>query len=81
MKHEKPVRFQVLAIVSMMMIAFWDIALCSLIDVDRHFIVLLMEAVITSEMSVYFNETTRRYIPELTEIGKWKIYQLRIHWL
>jgi hypothetical protein len=28
------------------------------------FIVLLMEAVQTSETSIYFNKTTRRYIPE-----------------
>jgi hypothetical protein len=36
----------------MKMTAFWDI------------IVLMMEAVRTSETSVYFNETTRRYIAE-----------------
>jgi hypothetical protein len=30
----------------------------------RQFIVLMMEAVRTSETSVYPNETTRRYIPE-----------------
>jgi hypothetical protein len=28
-------------------------------------IVLMMEAVRASEMSVYFNETTRHYIPEV----------------
>jgi hypothetical protein len=46
------------------MIVFWDIALCSLVEVDRRFIVLKMEAVCTTERSVYFNQTTRRYIPE-----------------
>jgi hypothetical protein len=38
--------------------AFWDIALCRLVEVE------MMEAVYTSEMSVYINETTRRYITE-----------------
>jgi hypothetical protein len=36
----------------MRMTAFWDMAIA------------LMEAAHTSETSVYFNETTRRYIPE-----------------
>jgi hypothetical protein len=49
--------------------AFWDIAPYSLVEADRRFrstvrtasvITLMMEAVCTS---VYFNETTRRYIP------------------
>jgi hypothetical protein len=44
----------------MKMKAFWDIALCSLVE----FISLMMEAVRTSETSVYSNETTRRYVPE-----------------
>jgi hypothetical protein len=42
--------------VVMLMIAFWDIAPCSLIGV-------MMEAVRTSETLVYFSETTWRYIP------------------
>jgi hypothetical protein len=50
---------------------FWDLALCSLVEVDRRFIVrtasiiraLMMEVVLTSEMSVCF-ETTQRYVPE-----------------
>jgi hypothetical protein len=41
------------------MIFFWDTALCSLVEVD-----LMKEAVRASEASVYFNETTRHYIPE-----------------
>jgi hypothetical protein len=46
------------------MIAFWDIAPCSL-EVDRRFRgALIMEAVCASETSVYFNDTIRRYIPE-----------------
>jgi hypothetical protein len=45
----------------MKMMAFWDVAPCSLIAVDLHF---LVEAVRTSEMSVYFSETTWCYIPE-----------------
>jgi hypothetical protein len=72
------VRFQVLTAVSMKMTAFWNIVQCSLIEVNGRFrrshclhplsnewyIVLIMEAVCSSETSVYFKETTRRYIPE-----------------
>jgi hypothetical protein len=55
--------------------AFCDIAPCSIVGVDRRFrdvyclhhqgdeIALMMEAVRTSETSVHFNVTTRRYIP------------------
>jgi hypothetical protein len=42
------------------MTAFWDMAPCSLVEVDWRFIVLMMEAVCTSETPVYFNETTLR---------------------
>jgi hypothetical protein len=49
-----------------------DVAPCSLLRVDQRFrgayclkhFIALMEAVRTSETSVYSNETTRRYIPE-----------------
>jgi hypothetical protein len=67
------VRFQVLTAASMKIRAFWNVAPCSLLGVCRRFrgasiiramIVLMMEAVRTSEPSVYSNETTRRYIPE-----------------
>jgi hypothetical protein len=34
--------------------AFWDIVLCCIVEVDRRFIILVMEAVITSETSVFF---------------------------
>jgi hypothetical protein len=61
---------------NMKMAVFWDIAPCSLVEVDRRFkgryclhqqgdesfIALMMETVRTSETSVYFNETARRYI-------------------
>jgi hypothetical protein len=52
---------------------FWDVAQCSHVEVDRRFrgaysiikaIALMTEAVRASEMSVNFNVTTRRYIPE-----------------
>jgi hypothetical protein len=49
---------------SMKIRAFWDVAPCSL-EVDRRFTsAMMMEAVRTSETSVYSNETTWRYIPE-----------------
>jgi hypothetical protein len=43
--------------------ALWNTALGSLVEVDWRFIVLMKEAVDTSETSVYSNETTQRYIP------------------
>jgi hypothetical protein len=53
------------------MAAFWNVAPFSLVEADRSFrdaycliiITLIMEAVRTSETSV-FNETTRHYIQE-----------------
>jgi hypothetical protein len=55
------VRFHVLTAASMKITPLWDIAPCSL---HRRFRGAIMEVVDTSEMSVYFKETTRRYIPE-----------------
>jgi hypothetical protein len=67
-----PVRFQVLAAASMKMAVFWVVAPCSLVEDYRRFrgvcclllIALMMEAVSTSEMSVNFYQTIRRYNPE-----------------
>jgi hypothetical protein len=58
------VRFQVLTAVNTKFKAFWDVVPCSHIEVDQHFIILMMEAVCTSETSVNFCVTTWRYIPE-----------------
>jgi hypothetical protein len=61
------VRFHVITAAIIKMRVFWDIAPCSLDDLDRRFrqfIVLMMQVVRISETSVCFNETTRRYIPE-----------------
>jgi hypothetical protein len=57
----------------MKMTDFWDVASCSLVEVDRSyrgelFIALMMEALRASETSVYFNGTTRRYIPESCDL-------------
>jgi hypothetical protein len=58
-------RVQVLTATSKNMSTFWDIAPYSLGEVYRRFIIrAMMEAVHTSETSVYLNETTRCYIPE-----------------
>jgi hypothetical protein len=61
------------------MTAFWAKAPCSLVKADRRFGgeyglhqqwrwrkngALMMDAVLTSETSVYFNETTQRYVPQ-----------------
>jgi hypothetical protein len=48
----------------MKIIVFWDVAPCSLLEIDRRFIALMMEAVSTSETSVNSYETTGRNIPE-----------------
>jgi hypothetical protein len=53
------------------MITFWDIARCSPAVAGRRFRAT-MEAVRTSETSVCYNETTRRFIPE----GYLSIYHL-----
>jgi hypothetical protein len=52
----------------MKMVAFWDIASCSLVKADRRlrdaYYLHHHSPASNSETSVYFNETTRRYIPE-----------------
>jgi hypothetical protein len=55
------VRFNFLTAARMNIRAFWDISVCSLVGV---IMALIMEAVRTSETSVYSKETTWRYIPE-----------------
>jgi hypothetical protein len=54
---------------------FWDIAPCNQFEDDRRFrgstasiIKAMMEAERTSETSVNFNLTTRRYIPEYSKL-------------
>jgi hypothetical protein len=66
------VRYQVSTEESLKLIAFWDIAPCSLVAIDRrfkgeyclHHQALMMEAVSTSATSFYFKESLRRYVPE-----------------
>jgi hypothetical protein len=53
------VRFQVLTVMSMNMVVFWDVVPCSLV-----YIALMMEAVISSEMSVGIYQTKQCNIPE-----------------
>jgi hypothetical protein len=59
-----------LTVVSMKMILFWNVALCSLIEIDQHFrgiyclIDLMMEAASISGTSVNFYEAIWRNIPE-----------------
>jgi hypothetical protein len=48
----------------MTMAVFWDVTPCSLLEVYRRFIALTMDAAGTSETSVNFYRTTRRYNPE-----------------
>jgi hypothetical protein len=66
------VRFQVLTAASVKMTVFWDVTLCSLVEVYRRFraacclpaIALTMEEACSSETSVNFYQTTRRIIPK-----------------
>jgi hypothetical protein len=60
------VGFWVLPAASMKVTVFWDVAPCSLVEIDRCFrgIALMMEAVSTSETSVNFYQTTWRNIAE-----------------
>jgi hypothetical protein len=48
----------------MKMAVFWDVASCSLVEVYRRFIALMMEAASTAETSVNFYQNTRRNIPD-----------------
>jgi hypothetical protein len=58
----------------------WDMQPCSLVGVGRRFIVSdLMEAVCTSETSVYSNETTRRYIPVDSQLHTRRRENLKSH--
>jgi hypothetical protein len=61
------------------MTTFWDIALCNLAEVDRLFIALMMEAVYTSETSVYFKKTTQHYIPEGCGLHTYCCENLKYH--
>jgi hypothetical protein len=56
------VRFQFFTAASTKTV-FWDVDPCSLVEGDRRFIALMMEAVNISETSVSY-ETTRLNIPE-----------------
>jgi hypothetical protein len=70
-KCHHQVGFQVLTAASMKMAVFWVVAPCSLVEVYRRFrgacwvlIALMMEAASSSETSVNFYQTTRRYNSE-----------------
>jgi hypothetical protein len=67
--------------------AFWDVAPCSLVEVDPRFRRAqclnsqgtLTEAVRTTERSVNFNETTQRYIPESCHFLTRRCENLKFH--
>jgi hypothetical protein len=52
--------FHVLMVANVKITAFWHMAPCSLINCTT----LMMEAVCTSEMSVYFYDTTWHHVPK-----------------
>jgi hypothetical protein len=66
----------------------WDTAPFSGVEVDlrfrgaycvHHYDAPMMEAVCTSETSVYFNETTRRYISEGCHLGTRRLKYVKFH--
>jgi hypothetical protein len=75
--------------------AFWDIAPCILVEIDRRFrgayclhhqgdessYCLMMGAVRISETSVYFNETTWRCIPESCNLHSRRHENFKYHFL
>jgi hypothetical protein len=67
-KEMNAIRFQLLTAASMKFRVFWDVAPCSHDEVASIIIAMMMEAVRTSEMSVNFNMTTWRYIPEDSQL-------------
>jgi hypothetical protein len=73
--QSRQMRFEVHTATRMKMTVFWDVAQCSLIDIDRRFRgayclthgalnTLLMEAVSFSETSVSIHQTIRCNIPD-----------------
>jgi hypothetical protein len=52
---------------------FWDVAPYSHVEVDRHFRGTHSLHRRTSETSVKFNVTTRRYIPEYSKLRTWNL--------
>jgi hypothetical protein len=61
----------------MKMAVVWDTAPYSLVEADRRFIALMMEAVHPSETSVYFNDIKRRYIPENCYLQSITVFRMR----
>jgi hypothetical protein len=61
------------------MTAFWDIALCSFVEVEQRFTSLMMMTVYISETSVYFIKTTRRQAPEICHLHTRRHENLKPH--
>jgi hypothetical protein len=58
------VRFEVLMVMSMKMVVFWDVAPCSLVDTDPHFRGAYCLHHQDDETSVNIHQTTQSNIPE-----------------
>jgi hypothetical protein len=61
------------------MAACWDIAPCSLVEGDRRFRDAYCQHHLSDETSVYFYETTRRYIPESCHLQTRRRENLKCH--
>jgi hypothetical protein len=77
------VRFQVLTAASMKIRAFWDIAQCNLVRVDRRFTgAYCLHHQVNCETSVYSNENTLSYIPEGSHLHHntfwWRVNTIKV---
>jgi hypothetical protein len=57
------------------MAVFWVVEPCSLVEVYRRFIALMMEAASTSETSMNLYKTTRHKNPEDSHLRNFKLSQ------
>jgi hypothetical protein len=79
--HGCHMRFQVLTAASIKMTALWNVAPCSLVEVDWCFrgaycLIALMEVVRTSETSVYFNESAWHCIQKAVMLPDLDVYDI-----
>jgi hypothetical protein len=76
-------RFQLLTAASMKMTVFWDVALCSLVEIYwcfRWATALMMEAAGTSETSVNFYQTMWCYNQGDSHLQSWKNKTVHVIW-
>jgi hypothetical protein len=58
---------------------FWDVATYSMVETNRRYIALMMVAINASETSVNFYQSTRRSIPEDSNLNTRRRENLKYH--